>query len=41
MVGGLARSDQRAAGAQYVRGLLIDGRRKASAADGGAAGGRS
>jgi SRSO17 transposase len=28
MVGGLARSDQRAAGELYVRGLLTDGRRK-------------
>jgi hypothetical protein len=38
MLGGLARSDQRAAGELYVRGLLTDGRRKAGAADGGAAG---
>src|ERR1022692_2309774 len=28
MLGGLARSDQRAAGELYVRGLLTDGRRK-------------
>jgi SRSO17 transposase len=28
MLGGLARKDQRAAGAVYVRGLLTDGRRK-------------
>src|SRR5205823_13055208 len=28
MLGGLARSDQRAAGELYVRGLLADGRRK-------------
>ena len=28
MFGGLARKDQRAAGALYVRGLLTDGRRK-------------
>jgi len=28
MLGGLARSDQRAAGELYVRGLLMDGRRK-------------
>ena len=28
MLGGLARSDQRAAGGLYVRGLLTDGRRK-------------
>src|SRR6266851_262868 len=41
MLGGLARSDQRAAGELYVRGLLTDGRRKAGGADGGAAGGRS
>ena len=38
MLGGLARRDQRAAGELYVRGLLTDGRRKAGAADGGAAG---
>ena len=28
MLGGLARSEQRAAGELYVRGLLTDGRRK-------------
>ena len=32
MLGGLARSDQRAAGELYVRGLLTDGRRKSMAA---------
>ena len=28
MLGGLARSDQRAKGELYVRGLLVDGKRK-------------
>ncbi|NMH95150.1 transposase, partial [Pseudonocardia bannensis] len=28
MLGGLARSDQRAKGELYVRGLLLDGKRK-------------
>ena len=28
MLGGLARSDQRAKGGLYLRGLLVDGKRK-------------
>jgi hypothetical protein len=31
MLGGLARSDQRAKGELYVRGLLVDGKRKSIA----------
>src|SRR6187397_2600605 len=34
MLGGLARADQRAKGELYLRGLMLDGKRKVDAADG-------
>lgn len=41
MFGGFARRDQRAKGELYLRGLMLDGKRKVDAADGGSARDRS